>query len=134
VSKIGPVLEAIHERLARVTIERLPWSDFIMKYDWSDALFYLDPPYYGCEGDYGKDLFDRAQFPKIAAQLATINGRFLLSLNDHPDVRRIFAAFAMVAVDVSYSISGGNGTAATELIISNLDQEELERVLAEPGV
>lgn len=133
VSKVGPLLESIHERLTAVTIERLPWADFIAKYDWEEALFYLDPPYYGCEGDYGKDLFARSEFPKMAKQLAALKGRFLLSLNDHLDVRRIFAGFAVVGVDLTYSICGA-AVPASELIISNLDQAELERVLAEPVV
>jgi DNA adenine methylase len=131
VSKIGPLLESIHERLTSVTIERLTWSVFIAKYDHDDALFYLDPPYYGCEGDYGKELFDRAEFPKMAAQLAEVKGKFLLSLNDHPDVREIFKAFSMVGVDVTYSITKGAPVGAQEVIISNMDQAALERVMSD---
>lgn len=127
-SKIAPLLEAIHERLTGVTIERLPWSDFVRRYDTPDTLFYLDPPYFGSEGDYGKDLFDRSQFNAMAEQLASIGGRFLLSLNDHPEVRRIFARFAMADVQLLYTISG-MPTEARELVISNLDQAELEKVL-----
>jgi DNA adenine methylase len=129
VTKLQPLLEAIHERLARVTIERLTWSDFVARYDTPATLLYLDPPYYGSEGDYGRELFDRGQFATMAQQLAGIEGRFLLSLNDHPAVRETFAAFAMVSVDLTYSISGG-ATEARELVISNLGQAELERALA----
>lgn len=130
-TKLQPLLEAIHERLSRVTIERLTWSDFIDRYDTPETLFYLDPPYYGCEGDYGKDLFGRDQFALMAGQLAAIEGRFLLSLNDHPAVREIFASFAMVAVDVTYTVGGGDkAQQAGELVISNLDQTALERALA----
>lgn len=129
-SKIAAQLEAIHERLAGVTIERLPWPDFVARYDTAATLFYLDPPYYGSEGDYGRDLFDRAQFPRMAEQLAGIEGRFLLSLNDHPDVRAIFAGFAMVELEVIYTVGGGDKAQRTsELVISNLGQGELERVL-----
>lgn len=130
VTKLQPLLEAIHERLARVTIERLTWSDFITRYDTAETLFYLDPPYFGSEGDYGKELFARAQFPKMAEQLAGIEGRFLLSLNDHPEVRRIFAGFAMVEVDITYTVGGGDkAQRTTELVISNLGQERLGQVL-----
>jgi DNA adenine methylase len=79
VAKVGPLLEAAHERLSSVVIERLPWSDFLTRYDRPGTLFYLDPPYYGCENDYGRDLFDRAQFAQMADQLRTLKGRFLLS-------------------------------------------------------
>ncbi|MDC7683287.1 DNA adenine methylase [Asticcacaulis sp. BYS171W] len=120
VTKLGPELEALHERLSGVVIERLPWSDFIRRYDQPGMLFYLDPPYYGCEGDYGRDLFGREQFELMAEQLRVIKGRFILSLNDYPEVRRIFAGFQMEAVDVTYSVSQrSNGQKAGELIISN---------------
>ncbi len=132
VSKIVPMLEAIHERLTRVTIERLRWQDFISRYDRAGALFYLDPPYYGCENDYGAGLFDRAQFAEMAGMLSKIDGSFLLSLNDRPEVREIFAAFAMYEVELKYSVGGGDKSVdAFELIISNLEQSELDRVMAD---
>lgn len=120
VTKLGPVLEAIHERLSSVTIERLPWSEFIARYDRPGTLFYLDPPYFGSEGDYGKDLFDRGQFELMAEQLRAVRGRFLLSLNDHPEVRRIFAGFTFKEEEVRYTLAGNhNGKAVGEVIISN---------------
>ena len=129
---IAPLLEAIHERMTPVTIEKLTWSDCVEKYDLATTLFYLDPPYYGCEGDYGADLFDRSQFAKMAQQLATIEGKFLLSLNDRPEVRSLFSAFSMYEVSLIYSIGGGDKSVqASELIISNLPQSELDRVMAD---
>lgn len=41
----------------------------------------------------------------MAEQLAQIKGRFVLSLNDRPEVRDIFSAFHIDSVEVSYSIS-----------------------------
>jgi len=120
VGKLGPMLDAIYERLTGVTIERLPWADFVARYDREGTLFYLDPPYFGCEDDYGAGMFDRGQFELMAAQLRAIRGRFILSINDRPDVRRIFDGFAMEAVGVRYT-AGGNDKAkmAGELIITN---------------
>lgn len=119
VTKLGPILEAIHERLTGVIIERLPWQIFLERYDRTTTLFYLDPPYYGSEDDYGKELFDRSQFAEMAEVLARLKGRFILSINDHPDVRRIFAAFDFQEVETTYSVSlKGNGSKAGELIIT----------------
>lgn len=42
--KLEGLLKLIYRRLAGVTIEHLDWSDFIMHYDCSNTLFYLDPP------------------------------------------------------------------------------------------
>jgi len=120
VTKLGPMIEAVHERLAGVVIERLPWSTFITRYDRPGTLFYLDPPYYGSEGDYGRDMFDRSQFELMAEQLRTISGSFVLSLNDHPEVRRIFAGFAFREESISYTIAGGaKAKAVREVIITN---------------
>jgi len=41
---ITPQLENIHERLARVVTENLPWQKLIARYDRPGTLFYLDPP------------------------------------------------------------------------------------------
>ncbi len=53
VTKLEPMLADVHERLAGVMIENLPWDELIGKYDTADTLFYLDPPYWDCEADYG---------------------------------------------------------------------------------
>jgi len=108
VTKIAPMIEAVHERLAGVVIERLPWSDFLARYDRPGTLFYLDPPYFGCESDYGRDLFDRGEFEMMAEQLRSLRGTFILSLNDHPEVRRIFAGFQFREERLSYTIGGSD--------------------------
>ena len=121
-STLEPMLEDLHSRLSGVTIECLDWSAFIPRYDSADTLFYLDPPYWGCEDDYGKAMFARADFDRLAQQLATIRGRFILSLNDLPEVRHIFAAFQLAEIRTTYTISGkrnDQGGSRAELLISN---------------
>jgi DNA adenine methylase len=117
--KLGPALDEVHERLSGVSIENLPYAAFITRYDRAGALFYLDPPYYGCETDYGPNLFKRSEFEAMARQLAAIQGRFILSLNDAPEVRAIFAAFAIEAVETTYTVGGGsNPKKAGEVLIT----------------
>jgi len=112
--------EAAHERLSGVVIERLPWADFIRRYDREGTLFYLDPPYFGCENDYGEGMFAREEFEQMAQVLRSIRGRFVLSLNDHPEVRRIFAGFEIEGVAVRYTVGGaGRAQQAREVIVSN---------------
>lgn len=119
VTKLGPMIEAVHERLAGVTIERLPWADFITRYDRPGTLFYLDPPYYGSEEDYGRDMFGRGEFEAMAEQLRSVRGRFVLSLNDQPEVRRIFAGFQFREERVHYTVHSGAVKAVREVIITN---------------
>lgn len=120
VRRLEPRLRRIHERLADVTIENLDWSEFIPRYDRRGTLFYLDPPYWGSEGDYGAELFSRQDFQALADLLAGISGKFLLSINDVPEIREIFAWAEIEPVRTVYSVGGGDTVApAQELLISN---------------
>ncbi|WP_422058598.1 DNA adenine methylase [Sphingomonas sp.] len=111
-------LAALHDRLARVTIERLPYADFIRRYDAPETLFYLDPPYFGCEGDYGPGVFSAADFEQLAELLAGISGRFILSINDAPEIRCAFHRFAIGTADTCWTIGAGEAKRVTELIIT----------------
>ncbi len=84
----------------------------VTRIDRPGTLFYLDPPYWGSEGDYGKGMFGRDDFQRLAEQLHGIKGRFLLSINDVPDIRDLFAWARIDEVDTSYSFgnrTGGRG-------------------------
>jgi DNA adenine methylase len=117
--RLGPLLEDLHERMAGVVIESLDWLDFIQRWDRPGMLFYLDPPYFGNEGDYGKGVFARADFATMAKALAKLQGKFILSINAAPEIRATFKAFDQREVDCTYSISGGVGKAVKELIITS---------------
>ncbi len=55
----------------------------------------------------------------MAERLAGLKGRFVLSLNDTPEVRRTFAGFAMQEEETTYSVGGGgNAVKARELVIT----------------
>lgn len=114
-------LEALHERLSGVTVTCMGYGEFITRIDRKGALFYLDPPYWGCETDYGKALFERADFVRLAAQLGGLKGHFLMSINDVPQIRETFAEFHMTEVATTYSVSKSKDAlgARAELLISN---------------
>jgi DNA adenine methylase len=116
-TRLAPLLEHIHDRLAGVVIERLPYAALIDRYDREDTLFYLDPPYWDCEEDYGRGSFSKADFERLAEQLGRIHGRFMLSLNDTPGVRACFAGFNLEEVQTGYTISK-NRAPVGELIIT----------------
>lgn len=118
-TSLVPMLEDIHERLSGVIIECLHFAEFITRYDRPLALFYLDPPYYNCEEDYGKGLFSKEDFAVLAKVLSGLQGKFLLSLNDVPAVREIFSGFNMEPVNTTYSLNKNKAVKVGELIISN---------------
>ncbi|MBB3946021.1 site-specific DNA-adenine methylase [Rhizobium skierniewicense] len=118
--KIGPQLEAIHERMTGVVIEQLQWCQFIERYDRPGMLFYLDPPYWGNERDYGYGILGRADFAEMAKVLSALKGHVIPSLNAVPGVFETFSAFRTEEVDCTYSVAGGtNSKVVREVIISN---------------
>ena len=120
IAKLEPMLAEIHERLAGVVIEQLPFASFLERYDRPGMLFYCDPPYFGNEGDYGAGAFDRADFERLAALMRAARGRILLSINDTPEVRATFAQLHQSAVETTYTLAkSANGKRASELIVSN---------------
>lgn len=121
-TRLAPLLEDVHERLAGVVIENLDWLDFIDRYDRPGVLFYLDPPYWGNEDDYGSGMFGRDQFERMAQRLRRLQASFILSINDRPEVRSIFNGFDLDEAELTYTISSGKGTAAKELIFRSAPQ------------
>ncbi len=72
---LEPMLEDLHSRLSGVVIECLDFEEFIRRYDAPGTLFYLDPPYWGNEADYGKALFARGDFQRLSEGAARGQGR-----------------------------------------------------------
>ena len=118
-------IHALHKRLVDVYVECLPYAEFIIRYDRPDTLFYLDPPYWNCENDYGKGIFGKADFNELARLLKGIKGRFILSINDVPEIRQIFKAFYIKEVQTTYTVGTHPGKTAAELLVSNVDLSRL---------
>lgn len=90
------------------------------RYDAEGTFFYIGPPYYGRENYYGEGIFGKEDFGKPSQHLAGIKGRFLLSINDTPEIREIFGGFEMLEVPAKYSVGGGaREKAVTELLFAN---------------
>jgi DNA adenine methylase len=111
-------LSEVHMRLTHVLIEHLPWDEFIRRYDRPSTLFYLDPPYHGYERYYGEH-FARPDFVRVADLLATIQGKFVLSINDVPEIREVFKAFRLRRVKTAYSLAKDTSKQVSELVIRN---------------
>ena len=102
--RIEEELSAAHLRLHRVVIEHLSWQDCLAKYDRHGTLFFLDPPYWQTEG-YGSP-FAFEQYEQLAERMAALRGAAVLTINDHPDMRRLFDRFEGQTVGISYTIGG----------------------------
>lgn len=119
ITRLVPMLEAVHERLAGVWIDCLGWEAFIQRWDRPKTLFYLDPPYWGTEHFYGRGMFERSEFERLSIALQGLQGRFILSLNDVPEVRELFAWASIDTVELSYQAGGAEHTKRVrEVVIS----------------
>jgi DNA adenine methylase len=120
--RIEEDLSMAHLRLSNVIIEHLAWRDCITRYDRTGTLFYLDPPYWQVEG-YGV-AFGFEQYEAIAEAMRTMQGRAVLSINDHPDIRRVFAGFTIIPLQLRYTLAREGRELAGELIIKNWDDAQ----------
>ncbi|MCL2155430.1 MAG: DNA adenine methylase [Leptospirales bacterium] len=114
--RIEEELSEVHLRLIGVVIENLQWDEFVRRYDRPDTFFYLDPPYYTAPC-YEHNFYKIDDFVKIADVLKDIKGSFILSLNDHPEMREVFKDFELMPVKLKYSVSVKQPTVGAELII-----------------
>ncbi len=111
-------LSQAYLRLSEATIEHLTWSACIKRYDRPHTLAFCDPPYWETEG-YGVD-FPMAEYEAMAELARTMQGTMIITVNDHPEMRRVFAGLPMESVEILYTVAGGDkATEARELIIGN---------------
>jgi len=122
--RIEENLSAAHLRLAGVTIENLHWLDCIKRYDRAHTLFYLDPPYWQTTG-YGLP-FEWSNYEQLAEAMHGMQGRAILSINDHPDIRACFAGFQTQVVSIKHQVGGATkAVQRNELLICNYVPDNL---------
>lgn len=126
-----PLIRAANGRLQKVVVENKDFEALIRQYDRSDSFFYCDPPYYATE-DYYEDVgFTPADHQRLADALLKIQGKFLLSYNDCPEIRVLYDRPRIVTEETSrlsniaQRYEGGKQYA--ELIIANYDTTEQAR-------
>jgi DNA adenine methylase len=117
--RIPQIIEQTHKRLARVQVESLPYEKVLEKYDRPTTLFYLDPPYW--RRKLYKFNFSDADFEELDRRLRALKGKFLLSLDDHPEVRRIFGRWNLIPVDIAYTAKRDTRKRFGELFITNFE-------------
>jgi DNA adenine methylase len=111
------LIENTHKRLERVQIECAPYEDVLEHYDRTGTLFYCDPPYYARKL-YRYNL-SHADFEKLAERLGKLRGKFVLSLNDVPEVRTLFGRFHIQEVELHYTAQKHAGRRYREVLITN---------------
>lgn len=115
--RIEEDLSQAHLRLQGTYVEHLSWERVVEKYDRPHSLFYLDPPYWETEG-YGVE-FPFEHYERMAELAKASKGAMLISINDHPEIRRVFDGLYFESLGLNYTVGGGKGVEAKELLIWN---------------
>lgn len=113
-------IEDAWRRLIQVQIECLDFRKLIPKYDRPHSFFFLDPPYWNIPG-YTNDFVEQ-DFKDLAELLSGLKGKFLMSINDTPEIRAMFSEFFVQEVQLKYSVArkvSTRGRSRTELIFTN---------------
>ena len=87
--RVEEELSAAHLRLSRVYIENMNYKGLIERFDKPHTFFYIDPPYYDCEDYYGKGIFSKDDFKVLAGLLASVQGKFIMSIKDTSEIREL---------------------------------------------
>lgn len=112
-------INLISKRLDHTIIENLDFEKLIRKYDYENAFFYCDPPYSkgagykvtSCEGFDHERLFNT---------LKNIKGKFLLSYDDAPMIRKLYKDFEQIEVSRANTLNNKVKSGAyKELLIKN---------------
>lgn len=78
----------------------------------------MDPPYWQTEG-YGVP-FEFNQYERMATRLRSMQGRAIVSINYHPEIRAAFAGLSMLELEIQYCVRGpGERKTSGELVITN---------------
>ena len=99
---VADKLHTARLRLQGVHIEHEPWQRCLQRYDRPHTFFYADPPYWQTAG-YGCT-FGWEEYERLAEAMRTMQGKMMLSINDHPDIRALFAGFNTRELKTTYTI------------------------------
>ncbi|MGD1156524.1 MAG: DNA adenine methylase [Terriglobia bacterium] len=120
--RLPQLIEKANQRLERVQIECLPYEEIIRRYDRPGTLFYLDPPYWGRK--LYRFNFTESDFMELEKKLRSIQGKFVLSLNDLPEVRKLFRRYVLREIQISYTSQMTAGKRFREVLITNFKPVE----------
>ncbi len=89
-AKIMNMVRSLAARLDRVAIENASFERILKNYDAPSTLFFLDPPYVGCEiANY--TAWDAARMTDFATRVQQLQADWIVTVNDSPLNREIFS-------------------------------------------
>lgn len=128
IRKLFRLIWQLYDRMANVVVENQDFETLIRHYDRPDTVFYCDPPYYESEGMYAA-CFSKEDHIRLWDTLKNIKGKFLLSYNDCPFIREVYADFHVFECSRVHNMAQRYhaGAEYSELLIGNFDLLETQR-------
>jgi DNA adenine methylase len=110
-------IEQVAERFRGVSVVNEDYSAVLNRYDSSETVFYVDPPYVDKEDLY----LEYADHAALEEQLQRIEGRAIVSYTQRP--AGCYDSWRVVENDVTHS-AAGSGKTATERLFLNFDPDD----------
>ena len=128
IRKLFGLIKELEDRMANVVVENQDFETLIKHYDRPDSFFYADPPYFSTEDMYEVG-FGWDDHVRLRDTLKNIQGKFLLSYNDCPEIRELYEGFSMFDFSRTHSMAQRYeaGKEFKELLIANYDLYERAR-------
>jgi DNA adenine methylase len=113
------VITEAHCRLDGVYIENDDFETIIRRYDRASSCFFCDPPYWEMAGY--KTPFGWQDHKRLSDVLRKIKGKFLLTINDHKDIRLLYKGCIIRRFNVICTIAKNQRSKRAELLVANFN-------------
>jgi len=126
--RVRDLLRETAARLARVLIEQRDFAEILARYDSPGTFFYLDPPYVAFQSNGRYEPLAPERREQMFAAMAKLKGSFLLSFDDHKEVRALARKYGFETrkVGVIYTLAGDKPRKESpELLIANYEIKQI---------
>ncbi len=125
--KLVDLIQQCSDRMQNVVVENQDFETLIRHYDRPETFFYLDPPYMDTEDMYDAP-FGKKDHQRLRKLLGEIQGKFLLSYNDCPEIRELYRSYELFAFSRPHTMAQryAPGSEYGELLLANYDLWERE--------
>jgi len=116
-------IRTIHDRLRTVEVDHLDFRRCIKNRDGPETFTFLDPPYLDAE-EYRLGVFTLQDHTDLADILRHAKSKWLLTIGDHPKIRKLYSNFTIQRVRTHVTVSkiiGGKRPTFKQLIIRNYE-------------
>ncbi|RLI00128.1 hypothetical protein DRO19_00300 [Candidatus Bathyarchaeota archaeon] len=89
-------------RLQNVMIECRDYREVLELNDSPETFFYIDPPYYETDDALGIS-WNHNQHKELASVVSKLKGKWLITYNDHPEIRKLYRKYKIEKIVISRS-------------------------------